>query len=106
MKKNFSTPKIYNANSDLNKRWYVYFSFRNPDTEKLERMKNIYGKSNNFKTKEDRLSVLTDYRKKLLQLLKAGFNQIIIKIYLLSLFSCQNNFTPDICSKVFSPRVL
>ena len=37
-------------------------------------MKNIYGKSNNYKTKEDRLSVLTAYRKKLLQLLKVGFN--------------------------------
>ena len=26
-KKNFSPPKIYNANGDLGKRWYVYFSF-------------------------------------------------------------------------------
>jgi len=74
VKKNFSTPKIYNANGDLEKRWYVYFSYRNPQTGKLERMKNIYGKSNNYKTKEDRLSVLSAYRKKLLQLLKAGFN--------------------------------
>ena len=74
MKKNFSTPKIYNANGDLKKRWYVYFSFRNPETDKLERIKNIYGKSNNYKTKEERLSVLTAYRKKLLQLLKAGYN--------------------------------
>lgn len=29
-KKQFSVPKIYNAKDDLNKRWYVYFSFRNP----------------------------------------------------------------------------
>jgi integrase len=74
MTKNFSTPKIYNANNDLSKRWYVYFSFRNPETGKLERMKNIYGNSNNYKTKEDRLSVLAIYRKKLLVLLKEGFN--------------------------------
>lgn len=74
MKKNFSAPKIYNAKGDLTKRWYVYFSYRNPETGKLERTKNIYGKANNYKTKEDRLLVLALYRKKLLELLKAGFN--------------------------------
>lgn len=66
-KKNYSTPKIYNANGDLTKRWYVYFSYRNPATGKLERSKNVYGKTNSYKTKEDRLSVLTVYLKKLLQ---------------------------------------
>lgn len=40
----FSTPKIYTAKGDLSKRWYVYFSFRNPETGKLIRMANIYGK--------------------------------------------------------------
>ena len=74
MTKNFSNPKIYNANGDLNKRWYVYFSFRNPETGKLQRMKNIYGKSNKYKTKEDRLSILAIYRKNLLVLLKQGYN--------------------------------
>lgn len=74
MKLNFSSPKIYNAKGDLTKRWYIYFSYRNPETGKLQRMKNIYGKSNNYKTKEDRLSALTIYRKKLLHLLIAGFN--------------------------------
>ena len=73
-KKNFSVPKIYNANGNLNKRWYVYFSYRNPKTGKLQRMKNIYGNSNNYETKEDRLSVLTVYRIKLLKLLREGFN--------------------------------
>jgi integrase len=74
MTKNFSSPKIYNANGDLSKRWYVYFSFRNPETGKLERMKNIYGKSNIYKTKEDRLTALAIYRRKLLMILKEGFN--------------------------------
>lgn len=71
-KKKFSVPKIYTAKGDLSKRWYVYFSFRNPKTKKLERMKNIYGKANTFKTKADRLTVLTAYRSNLLELLKAG----------------------------------
>jgi integrase len=74
LKKNFSVPKIYNANGDLGKRWYVYFSFRNPKSGKLQRMKNIYGKASTYTTKEDRLSVLTAYRKSLLALLKEGFN--------------------------------
>lgn len=73
-KKIFSPPKIYTANGDLSKRWYVYFSYRNPETGKLQRMKNVYGKTNNYKTKEDRLSVLTVYRKKLLELLKRGYD--------------------------------
>ena len=34
MKKNYSNPKIYDANGDLSKRWYVYFSYRNPETGK------------------------------------------------------------------------
>ncbi|GAA4301155.1 tyrosine-type recombinase/integrase [Aestuariibaculum suncheonense] len=70
----FSTPKIYTANGNLDKRWYVYFSFRNPETGKLERMKNIYGIANTYKKKEDRLSVLTVYRKRLIILLKKGYN--------------------------------
>ena len=70
----FSVPKIYTAKGDLSKRWYVYFSFRNPKTGKLQRMKNVYGKANNHKTKEDRLFVLTVYKRNLLKLLKEGFN--------------------------------
>jgi integrase len=73
-KKKFSTPKIYSANGNLAKRWYVYFSFRNPETGKLQRMKNVYGIANTYISKEDRLAVLTVYRIKLLKLLKAGFN--------------------------------
>ena len=73
-KENFSVPKIYNAKGDLSKRWYVYFTFRNPETKKLERMKNIYGKANLYNTKEDRLAVLSIYRRNLLKLLKEGYN--------------------------------
>ncbi len=72
--KNYSKPKIYTANGNLSKRWYVYFSFRNPKTGKLERIKNIYGKANQFQTKEDRLAVLSAYRKNLLEILKEGYS--------------------------------
>lgn len=76
MRKNlqFSTPKIYTAKGDLSKRWYVYFSFRNPETNRMQRMKNIYGIANKFKTKEKRIEVLTIYRRNLIRLLKLGYS--------------------------------
>lgn len=70
----FSSPKIYTADGDLSKRWYVYFSFQNPETGRMKRLGNIYGKANQYKTKEARLTILTSYRKNLLFLLKQGYN--------------------------------
>ena len=70
----FSTPKIYSANGDLTKRWYVYFSFREPTTEKLKRITPIYGIANKYKTKEERMAILVVYQKALLELLQQGYN--------------------------------
>jgi integrase len=70
----FSTPKIYSAKGNLNKRWYVYFSFREPTTGKLKRITPIYGIANKYKTKEERMSVLVVYQKALLELLQQGYN--------------------------------
>ncbi len=74
VKRNFSNPKIYSANGDLKKRWYVYFSYREPKSGKLKRLTPFYGNANKYKTKEDRLSVLVTYRKVLLRLLKQGYD--------------------------------
>ena len=68
MIKNYCPPKLYTANGDLKKRWYVYFSFKNPETGRLKRVTPFYGEANKYKTKEDRLYVLSAYRKKLLDL--------------------------------------
>ncbi|MFC0604263.1 tyrosine-type recombinase/integrase [Winogradskyella pulchriflava] len=73
-KRKFTEPKIYDANGDLKERWYVYFSFRNPETGKLQRMKNIYGGANRYKTKSERYSILNLYRKRLLKFLNEGYN--------------------------------
>lgn len=70
----FSNPKIYSAKGDLTKRWYVYFSFRDPSTGNMKRMKPLYGKTNKYKTKEERMSILVAYRKSLLKCLKQGYN--------------------------------
>jgi integrase len=74
LKKEFSTPKIYTANNDLSKRWYVYFSYRNPETRKLKRQTPIYGDANKYKTKEERLAVLSILRQVLVKLLRQGYN--------------------------------
>ena len=63
LRRNFSNPKIYSANGDLKKRWYVYFSFREPKSGKLKRLTPFYGNVNKYKTKEERLSVLVTYKK-------------------------------------------
>ena len=73
-KKNFSVPKIYDANGDLTQRWYVYFSFRNPQTGKLTRQTPIYGNANTFKTKQERYEILNAYRKTLVALLEKGLS--------------------------------
>ena len=74
MKKNYSPPNMYTANGDLSKRWYVYFSFRDPKTGRLKRVTPFYGEAHKYKTKEDRLFVLVAYKKKILELLKKGYN--------------------------------
>ncbi len=73
-KKNYSEPKIYDANGDIAKRWYVYFSFRNPETGLLEKQTPIYGGANNFKTKQERYEVLNAYRKQLKKVLEEGLS--------------------------------
>ena len=73
-KKNYSEPKIYDANGDIAKRWYIYFSFRNPKTGMLEKQTPIYGGANKFKTKQERYEVLNAYRKSLKKLLEDGLS--------------------------------
>ena len=72
--KQFSEPKIYTGKDDLSKRWYVYFSYQNPTTGKLERQAPIYGEANKLKTKTDRLAYLVTIRKVLHQMLKKGYS--------------------------------
>lgn len=73
-KRQFSEPRIFDADGDLTKRWYVYFSYRNPKSGKLQRMKNIYGKTNRFKNKAERYAILNIYKKRLSKFLKEGYN--------------------------------
>lgn len=72
IQKKYSEPVIYTAKGDLNKVWYVYFSYRNPLNQKMQRMDNIYV-SINF-DKKDRLTLLKQIKTNLYDMLKKGFN--------------------------------
>ncbi len=86
MKKNYSTG-IYNGfkgkwsdltqkeqTKALGKRWYVRWSYRHPETGKMERQKNIYGGVNNFKTYRERMEILKTHLENLNIMLKKGFD--------------------------------
>ena len=87
--KQFSEPKVYTGGVDINnwssltkkekdealkKRWYVYYSYRNPKTGKLKRQTNIFLDANRFDTKTKRLEYLQGVRVELKILLQAGYS--------------------------------
>ena len=89
LKMNYSEPKIYTGGIDitqwsklskaqqkkaLEKDWYVYYSFRDPETGKLKRQPNIKAGANKLKTRKDRLAFLKTLQRNLTLLLEAGFN--------------------------------
>ncbi|MFY7741576.1 MAG: tyrosine-type recombinase/integrase [Flavobacterium sp.] len=89
MKPNYSEPKIYTGGVDINKwnklskeeqkaalekDWYIYYSFRNPKTGKLERQNNFKGGINRSKSKVARMKFLLRNQRNLSMLLEKGFN--------------------------------
>ena len=88
-KKNFSEPKIYTGgvditlwnelskeeqNNAISKDWYIYYKFIDNTTGKLKRMPNIKGGCNRYKTKKERITILTQLRDALEYLLEKGLN--------------------------------
>ena len=72
-KSQYSAPKIYDANGDLSKRWYVYFSFRKTADAALVRFPNNFYAAQHL-DKKDRLQWLKKIQRTLSILLKDGFN--------------------------------
>jgi len=85
----YSNPKIYTGGVDilgwsklskaqksdaLSKEWYVYYSYRDPKSDRLKRQPNIKAGANRYKTKSERLSFLRVMQQSLSDLLRAGFN--------------------------------
>ncbi|MBZ9628136.1 site-specific integrase [Psychroflexus sp. CAK1W] len=89
MKLDYSEPKIFTGGIDisnwskltaaqkkeaLSKSWFVYYSFRHPETGKLKKQPFIKAGANNFKTKRERYAFLRTMREALSKLLEFGFN--------------------------------
>jgi len=89
IKSNFSEPKTFTGGVDiynwkslsvkqkkeaLAKDWYIYYSFRDPETKKLKRMPNIKGGANRLKTMRERLNYLKTMSDALLYILEQGLN--------------------------------
>lgn len=75
LEKQFTEPKIFHGGKDfdLSKRWYVYYSYRNPHTGKLERQPNVYDRVNEqFHTVRERMKHLKSIQSAMLDLLKKG----------------------------------
>ena len=73
-KKKYSEPKIYNANGDVSKRWYVYYSYRNPLTDKLERQTPIYAGVNLYKLKNIRQKAIIILCRAIHEILENGYD--------------------------------
>ncbi len=75
--KKYTTPSIYHGGKtfDLSKRWYVYYSFRDPSTGQMERQTPLYNNINkDFKTVASRMKALKILAASLLELLKSGYS--------------------------------
>lgn len=92
MKKKDYSISTYNAGGDLSKRWYVYYSVRNPKTGLLERQPTIDTGVNIYKTFKERTNALNKLRKAVELALQEGYspfaksivNQIENKQYTIS----------------------
>jgi integrase len=76
-KKKYSEPKIYDANGDVSKRWYVYYSFRNPATDKLERQTPIYAGVNLYKNVKERKKAIIVLCKAVQDILENGYHPFL-----------------------------
>lgn len=83
MPKKYREAKIYHGgkNYDLKKRWYVYYSFIDPDTGKMKRQPPIYLDINrNFNTRKERMFHFRIVRDIVNKFLKKGYSPQKIKV--------------------------
>jgi integrase len=111
MKLNYSEPKIFTGGVDiaqwnklskeeqkaaLEKDWYLYYSFRDPQTGKLVRQPNIKGGINRIKSKAHRMNFLLRHQRALVLLLEQGYDPFKSKYKQPSEFISQQEREPII----------
>lgn len=72
--KQYGKISTYDAGGNLEARWHIYFSFRNPETGKLERQPNIYLNFAEFNSVRARRKAVRIAIGNLEEILKNGFN--------------------------------
>jgi integrase len=70
--KNFIRCRLCDMNGDITKQWYVYYSFRNPETNKLELHKKYISKR--CKLKMHRYNIAKEIINKYNEMLECGYN--------------------------------
>lgn len=73
VKRTFSGAKLYDADGDPSKKWFVYYSFLNPETNRMKRFK-IYGGLNYQKDRKERRKLGKRMIEETNRLLHSGFN--------------------------------
>ncbi len=77
LKKQYSQPMLCDFGGDLDKRWYVYFSFRNPISAKLVRQPGIYTGLHHHKNLRDRRAAAKILIEAISGILKNGYNPFV-----------------------------
>ena len=70
----FTKPRIYDAKGDITKRWYVYFSYLNPKTNKMERQAPLYYGMNRHQDASVRRAAAKQLRDMVEDVLKNGYS--------------------------------
>jgi len=62
--KPFKLSKIYTANNDLSKKWFVYYYYQHPDSGELKRFK-VKGGVNRYSELETRMDTIEQLQNKI-----------------------------------------
>lgn len=68
----YKEPEIYDAGGDMSKQWFVFYSYKNPETGKFQRFK-IFRDINSHKLKSERIEAAKSIRVAMSELLAEGF---------------------------------
>jgi len=69
---NFKPAKLFDADGDLSQRWFVFYYFKNPDTGKFERFREMI--SSSLKTRSDRYAKGKELKEAMNKRLREGYN--------------------------------
>ena len=74
VKTQFKPCRIYTANLDVTKKWYVYYDFLIPGTQNAWKRFKLIHDINRIKNREDRLAEANNLKKFMNEKLQAGYN--------------------------------